>query len=63
MSEPPKGYHRLENSERRPFKDAKLLGPADKNEIVKVTIMVRRRPDGHHCQKRIFFLLARLSVA
>lgn len=56
MSETTEDYHRLENSERRPFKDAKLLGPADENEVLKVAIMIRRRPDGPPMPKADFFL-------
>jgi kumamolisin len=44
--EVPEGYRRLEGSERRPAAGAKLLGPADANEQVSVTITLRRRPDG-----------------
>jgi kumamolisin len=46
MAEIPKGYHKLEGSERHPAKNAKLLGPADAKETVRVTVLVRRRPDG-----------------
>jgi hypothetical protein len=56
MSETPSDYRRLENSERRPIKGAVLLGPADKNEVVKVTIMVRRLPDGPRMPEADFFL-------
>lgn len=40
------GYRRLEGSERRPAPSAKLLGPAEANEKVEVTIVLRRRPEG-----------------
>lgn len=42
----PKGFKRLEGSERRPSKNAELLGPADAHERFEVTITLRRRPDG-----------------
>ena len=42
----PEGYARIEGTERRAVAQSKLLGPADPNEIVKVTIVLRRRPDG-----------------
>jgi kumamolisin len=37
-------YHRLENSLRQPVAGAKRLGPLDANEILPVTITLRRRP-------------------
>jgi len=42
----PEGYQRIEGSERRIAPGARLIGPADPNETVSVTIIVRRRPDG-----------------
>jgi kumamolisin len=42
----PKGYRRLEGSERRAGENAELLGPADAKERVSATIVLRRRPDG-----------------
>jgi len=42
----PDDYAPLKGSERRPASDSKLLGPADANETFKVTIVLRRRPDG-----------------
>jgi kumamolisin len=42
----PQGYAKLPGSERRASKDAELLGPADAAETFKVTIVLRRRPDG-----------------
>src|SRR5262245_36666011 len=42
----PSNYRQLAGSERRPASGARLLGPADPKETFKVTIMVRRRPDG-----------------
>jgi len=42
----PDGYVPVSGSERRPSKTAKLLGPADDAETFKVTIVLRRRPDG-----------------
>jgi len=46
MPDVPKGYKRLEGSERHPSKNAELLGPADANEKFEVTITLRRRTDG-----------------
>jgi kumamolisin len=46
MASVPKGYNELEGSERRPAENAKLLGPADAKETIRVTVLVRRRPDG-----------------
>jgi kumamolisin len=40
----PNNYHRLENSLRQPTAGAKRLGPVDPNEVLPVTITVRRRP-------------------
>src|ERR1700744_1311374 len=42
----PDGYVPVKGSERRPSKTARLLGPADDAETFKVTIVLRRRPDG-----------------
>src|SRR5471032_3170131 len=42
----PKDYVPVPGSERRPSKNAKLLGPADAAETFKVTIVLRRRTDG-----------------
>jgi hypothetical protein len=42
----PKGYAPLKGSERRPTSTAKLLGPADPDESMSVTIVLRRRSDG-----------------
>src|ERR1039458_7074296 len=42
----PANYHRVEGSERHPAREALLVGPADPNEKLSVTIRVRRRPDG-----------------
>ena len=41
----PAQYRRLEGSERYPAPGARLVGPADPNELLSVTIIVRRRPD------------------
>jgi kumamolisin len=45
MAQIPKGYQRLEKSERRPRQGARRVGPADPKENLSVTIRVRRRPD------------------
>jgi hypothetical protein len=42
----PKDYRRIEGSERTPSPTAKLLGPADPHDVLSVTIVLRRRPDG-----------------
>lgn len=42
----PPNYIQIEGSERKAVSQSKLLGPADSNEMVKVTIVLRRRPDG-----------------
>jgi kumamolisin len=43
---PPKGYVPLLGSEHHSTADIKLLGPANEAEIIKVTIVLRRRKDG-----------------
>lgn len=40
----PKDYQRLENSTRHVVPKAKRVGPADPNEMISITITVRRRP-------------------
>src|ERR1017187_1455963 len=42
----PANYQQLAGSERHPSPKAKLVGPADPNEKLPVTIVLRRRPDG-----------------
>ena len=42
----PRGYKAIEGSERRPSRSARLIGPADPNEVFRVTLLLRRRPDG-----------------
>jgi len=42
----PSDYVVLEGSERRPSPGARLVGPADAQERMTVTIVLRRRPDG-----------------
>jgi len=44
MAEIPTGYRRLEGSERRARRGARLAGPADGNEKLSVSIRVRRKP-------------------
>ena len=46
MATTPKNYGRLEGSELRPAPVARLLGPASEAEKLRVTIVLRRRPDG-----------------
>ncbi len=36
----------IPGSERRSSKTARLIGPADPNEVLDVTVVIRRRPDG-----------------
>jgi hypothetical protein len=45
MAKIPKGYRRIENSQRVPAHGAKRTGPADLNETLSVTVRVRRRTD------------------
>jgi len=42
----PEGYARIEGTERRAVAQSKLLGPADANEVVRISIVLRRHPDG-----------------
>ena len=42
----PKDYQRLEHSNRQIRPNAKRVGPADPNEVISITIAVRRRPGG-----------------
>jgi kumamolisin len=42
----PDHSHPLDGSERRPSATARKIGPADPNEILTITINLRRRPDG-----------------
>ena len=44
--EPPVGYLRVDGSERRPDRRARQIGPANSNERISVTIVLRRRSDG-----------------
>jgi kumamolisin len=54
----PENYERLDGSERRPSPTATLLGPADENEHVEVTITLRRRTDGKPLPEADHFLVA-----
>jgi len=45
MAEVPAGYARLEKSERHAVPNATILGPADANEVISVSVRVRRRQD------------------
>ena len=40
----PKDYQRLENSTRHIVPKAKRIGPVDPNEVISITMIVRRRP-------------------
>lgn len=46
MTQNPQGYRALANSERPPEVEAVRVGSADPKEILSVSILVRRRPDG-----------------
>jgi kumamolisin len=45
MSDVPSGYARLEKSERDLVPNSQLVGPADTNEVISVSVRVRRHPD------------------
>jgi kumamolisin len=45
MSAIPADYQRLEASERKAVRGARIIGPADPKEVLSVSIRVRRRPD------------------
>jgi hypothetical protein len=44
MSQVPAGYVRLEKSERHKVQNAALVGPANANEVISVSVRVRRLP-------------------
>lgn len=46
MASIPENYRPLPGSERRPGPGSKLLGPARATDTIKVTIVLRRRPEG-----------------
>ncbi len=45
MSQVPSGYTRLNKSERHAIPNAKLAGPANADEVLSVSVRVRRRPE------------------
>src|SRR5271155_2541445 len=45
MATIPSGYHQLDRSERYAAPKSRRIGVADPNEILSVTIRIRRRPD------------------
>jgi kumamolisin len=45
MSDFPSGYARLEKSEQDLEPNSQLVGPADTNEVISVSVRVRPRPD------------------
>jgi hypothetical protein len=45
MSDVPSGYARLEKSERDLVPNSQLIGPADTNEVISVSVRVRRGSD------------------
>lgn len=51
----PENYKRLEGSELHPSENAKLIGPADDNEVFSVTVILRRRTDGNGIPDFDFF--------
>ncbi len=51
----PEGYRALSGSERRGLKGGRFLGPADPNEAVRITIVLRRRADGSPLPESDFF--------
>jgi len=55
MAATPKNYRPLAGSERRPGPRAKHIGPANAKDPVKVTIILRRRPDGPPMPDQAFF--------
>ena len=52
----PPGHVELPGSERRPTPDTQLVGPADPDERLSVTIVLRRRPDGEPVPDFEYFL-------
>lgn len=52
----PSAYVAIPGSERRPSKTARLIGPADPNEVFDVSIMIRRRLDGASLPDFDYFL-------
>lgn len=56
MSSIPRGFRRLQGSERRPSPSAKALGIANPNESFAITIVLRRRLDGAPLPDHDFFL-------
>lgn len=58
ISQIPNDYVAIPGSERRPSSTAKLVGPTDPNEILDVTIVLRRRPDGPNLPDHDYFLSA-----
>jgi kumamolisin len=56
MAEVPENYQRLDGSERHPSPSATLLRPADADEKVTITIVLRRRLDGPPLPGPEFFL-------
>jgi kumamolisin len=52
----PHDYVAIPGSERRPSKTARLIGAADPDEILDVTIVIRRRPDGPSLPDHEYFL-------
>jgi len=46
MATTPRSVRQLEGSELRPALGARLIGPADETETLRVTIVLRRRPNG-----------------
>src|ERR1700733_10915277 len=56
ISRAPHDYVAIPGSERRPSKTARLVGPANPNEVLDVTIVLRRRPGGPDLPDHDYFL-------
>jgi len=55
MATLPKNYRPLSGSERKPGPRARHIGPAADNDPVKVTVILRRRPDGPPVPDHAFY--------
>ncbi len=56
MATTPRNYRELHGSERKPTPGARVLGPADENEKLSVTIVLNRRADGPPIPGPSYFL-------
>ena len=55
-SKVPSGYRRLPGSERRAAPESELIGPAPASDPVRVTVVLRRRPDGPPVPEPSYYL-------